>query len=48
VPAERIAYWDEATHAFVIEPDEYRIFVGASSDDIRVESPFNVVEAQNP
>ena len=35
VPAEKLAYWDESTHAFVVNPGPFDILVGASSDDIR-------------
>lgn len=36
VPVARLAYWDEATHAFIVEPGRYEVRVGASSADIRV------------
>jgi beta-glucosidase len=35
VPAASLAYWDEATHAWVLEPARVRLEVGASSEDIR-------------
>jgi len=35
VPAEKLAYWDETTHAFVVNPGAFDILIGASSGDIR-------------
>ena len=35
VPAAKLAYWDETTHAFVVNPGAFDILVGASSEDIR-------------
>jgi beta-glucosidase len=43
VPASSLAYWDVATHAWVVEPDAIRFRVGASSSDIRLEQTVNVV-----
>ena len=33
---ERLSYWDETQHRFVLEPCEVELMVGASSADIRV------------
>ena len=35
VPAEKLAFWDENSHAFTVEPGAFEILIGASSDDIR-------------
>ncbi|HEY8931950.1 MAG TPA: glycoside hydrolase family 3 C-terminal domain-containing protein [Rariglobus sp.] len=35
LPASKLAYWDESTHAFVVNPGPFDILVGASSEDIR-------------
>jgi beta-glucosidase len=35
VPADKLAFYDESKHAFVVEPGEYEVLVGASSADIR-------------
>ena len=35
LPAEQLAFWDERTHGFVVEPGAYDVMVGASSADIR-------------
>ena len=42
VPGDKLAFWDEKTHAFVTTPGAYEILVGASSADIRAQSPFTV------
>ena len=31
VPASKLAFWDEKTHAFVVEPGQYDVMVGESS-----------------
>ena len=35
LPASKLAYWDESTHAFVVNPGPFDILIGASSEDIR-------------
>jgi len=42
VPATKLAYWDETARAFVTEPGDYGVLVGASSEDVRAESRFGV------
>lgn len=42
LPASRLAYWDESTHAFVVNPGAFDILVGASSDDIRETTRIQV------
>ncbi len=42
LPAEKLAYWDESTHAFVVNPGAFDILVGASSDDIRESTRIRV------
>jgi beta-glucosidase len=42
LPASKLAYWDESTHAFVVNPGAFDILVGASSDDIRQSSRIKV------
>jgi beta-glucosidase len=34
--ARQLAYWDETTHRYVVEPGRVRLLVGASSSDIRL------------
>jgi len=43
VPVEKLAFYDETRHAFVVEPGWYEIQVGESSDDIRVRGRFRVL-----
>ena len=42
LPAAKLAYWDETTHAFVVNPGDFDILVGASSDDIRKSARITV------
>jgi beta-glucosidase len=42
LPGEKLAFWDENTHAFVVEPGEFEAMVGASSGDIRLQQSFEV------
>jgi beta-glucosidase len=43
LPAAKLAFWDEKTHAFVVNPGAYEVFVGASSEDIRSRATLTVV-----
>ena len=42
LPAAKLAFWDEKTHAFLVEPGAFEIMVGASSADIRAKSVLEV------
>jgi beta-glucosidase len=42
VPAAKLAYWDERTHAFVVNPGTFDVLVGASSGDIRARDRVEV------
>jgi beta-glucosidase len=42
LPAGKLAYWDESTHAFVVNPGAFDILVGASSEDIRETARIEV------
>jgi beta-glucosidase len=42
VPAEKLAFYDEKQHRFVVEPGKYEIQVGASSADIRARAAVQV------
>jgi beta-glucosidase len=35
LPAEKLAFYDEGRHVFVVEPGGFEVLVGGSSDDIR-------------
>ncbi len=43
LPAAKLAFWDEATHGFLVEPGRFDVLVGASSADIRVKDQINVL-----
>lgn len=42
LPATKLAFWDEKTHAFVTEPGSHELLVGASSSDIRAHAVLRV------
>jgi beta-glucosidase len=42
LPAEKLAFWDEQTHGFVVEPGLCDVMIGASSADIRVQNQVEV------
>lgn len=42
VPAAKLAFWDEKMHAFLVEPGDFEVMVGASSEDIRARGTFSV------
>ena len=42
LPIASLAYWDGTGHRWVVEPDQVRIRVGASSTDLRVERTIRV------
>jgi beta-glucosidase len=44
VPADKLAFYDEKTHAFVVEPGLFDIMIGSASDDIRVTGQVEVLE----
>lgn len=42
LPAAKLAFWDEKTHAFLVEPGSFELLVGASSADIRAKTVLEV------
>ncbi len=44
LPAAKLAYYDENSHQFVVEPGAYEIMVGSASDDIRLTGEIRVVQ----
>ncbi|HWD94324.1 MAG TPA: glycoside hydrolase family 3 C-terminal domain-containing protein [Verrucomicrobiae bacterium] len=42
VPAEKLAYYDETQHAFVVESGKYEIQIGAFATDIRATATLQV------
>lgn len=43
VPGEKLSFYDEKTHRFVVEPGTFDALVGSSSSDIRLQGKFDVV-----
>ena len=43
LPAEKLAYWDDKTHGFLVAPGMFDVLVGASSADIRLSGRVEVV-----
>lgn len=37
LPAEKLSFYDEKTHKFIVEPGSFDIMVGSSSEDIRLK-----------
>jgi beta-glucosidase len=44
LPGEKLAFYDEKTHGFVVEPGTFEVLVGSSSEDIRLKGKFDVVK----
>ena len=44
LPAKDLAYYDVSQHAFRVEPGEYELLVGGSSQDIRAKAKFRVTK----
>jgi beta-glucosidase len=42
LPASQVAYYDVARHDFRVEPGQYEVLVGGSSQDIRARGTFGV------
>jgi beta-glucosidase len=42
LPAQSIAYWNEASHAFTVEPGPIELRIGAASDDIKLRKTVTV------
>ncbi len=43
VPAEKLAYYNENSHAFVVNPGSFDILIGSSADDIRARDQIQVI-----
>ena len=43
VPVEKLAFYDEKTHRFVVERGVFDIMVGSSSEDIRLQDKIEVL-----
>ncbi|HYQ56425.1 MAG TPA: glycoside hydrolase family 3 C-terminal domain-containing protein, partial [Draconibacterium sp.] len=44
IPGEKLSFYDENTHDFVVEPGEFEVMIGSSSADIRLKGEFEVVD----
>ncbi|MEO5562311.1 MAG: glycoside hydrolase family 3 C-terminal domain-containing protein, partial [Chitinophagaceae bacterium] len=44
VPAEKLSFYDETTHGFIVEPGMFDIMIGSSSDDIRAKGQVEVIK----
>ncbi|MGA2229283.1 MAG: glycoside hydrolase family 3 C-terminal domain-containing protein, partial [Tepidisphaeraceae bacterium] len=44
VPAEKLAFYDETVHKFVVEPGMFDVMVGSASDDIRLADQIEVTK----
>ncbi|KAB2639563.1 MAG: family 3 glycosyl hydrolase [Verrucomicrobia bacterium] len=42
VPGSKLGFFDEPTHAFLVEPGAYTVLIGASSEDIRLTCQYEV------
>ena len=42
LPATELAFYDEKTKKFVVEPGAYEVMVGSSSEDIRLKGKLEV------
>jgi beta-glucosidase len=45
IPAEKLAFYDVKTHAFVVEPGQFELMVGSSAEDIRLRQNIQVTTA---
>ncbi|MEI7421490.1 MAG: glycoside hydrolase family 3 C-terminal domain-containing protein [Prolixibacteraceae bacterium] len=44
ISAEKLAFYEEKTHGFVIEPGVFEVLAGSSSEDIRLKDHFEVLK----
>jgi beta-glucosidase len=42
LPAKSLAYWNADTHGWVVEPEQVRLRVGASSADLRIDKTITI------
>lgn len=42
VPGDKLSFYDEKTHQFIVEPGVFEVLVGSSSEDIRLKGKFDV------
>ena len=44
LPADKLAYWDETTHGFVVDSGAFDVMIGAASDDLRLKDQVEVAK----
>ena len=44
IPAEKLAFYDDTVHKFVVEPGAFDVMVGSASDDIRLTDQVEVTK----
>ena len=42
LPAQKLSFYDEKVHRFVVNPGAFDVMVGAASDDIRLRARLNI------
>jgi len=42
LPGEKLAFYDVKSHGFVVDPGQFDLLVGSSSEDIRARGKFKV------
>lgn len=43
---DKLAFYDEKTHGFIVEPGAFDLLVGSSSEDIRLKAKLNVIKGK--
>jgi beta-glucosidase len=46
LPADKLAFYDEQTHGFLVEPGAFDLMVGSSSEDIRLQTQLSVIKGK--
>ena len=40
LPFDKLSFYDEKTHQFIVEPGTFEVMIGSSSEDIRLKGDF--------
>jgi len=43
---DKLAFYDEKSHAFIVEPGAFDLYVGSSSEDIRLQTKLTVIKGK--
>jgi beta-glucosidase len=46
LPYEKLSFYDEKSHQFIVEPGTFEVMVGSSSEDIRLKGDFSVARKE--